>query len=409
MSLAERIKERARALGFDLVGITTPDPPPHAAFYTDWLAAGYHGNMGYLATRRAVERRKDPRGILPECKAIIAVAVNYYASPPPATPPTRPPGVLSPSFGDTRGQSDSPFPGATASAQWERAPGGEPRGRVARYAWGADYHDVLPRKLRELVAFIEAEAGHPVGHRIYTDTGPLLERDLAQRAGLGWIGKNTNLINPKIGSWLLLGEVLLDLALDPDPPFVPDQCGSCTRCIDACPTDAILEGRILDARRCISYHTIELKEAIPEEFRSAICDWLFGCDLCQEVCPWNVRFAEASRLQGAPVDLAPRPGQNSLALDDLLRLTDGNFRARFGDTCLARSKRRGLMRNAVVAAGNSGDEKILTLLAEAAETADDPMVREHAVWAMGQSSLKSVSLQCSVVSHQRPRLKTDGR
>ncbi|MBI3760875.1 MAG: tRNA epoxyqueuosine(34) reductase QueG, partial [Chloroflexi bacterium] len=237
MPLALRLKEYARELGFDLVGIAAPDHLPHAAFYRDWLAAGFHGQMHYLSTERAVERRSDPRVILPECKAIVVVGVNYWFPSPPH--PT---------------------------SLEERGKGGEGvTGRIARYAWGADYHDVLPRKLRELVAFVESEVGHAVEHRIYTDTGPLLERDLAQRAGLGWIGKNTMLINPRIGSWTLLGEILLDLDLEPDAPFEADRCGSCTRCLDACPTDAILDGRTLDARRCISYLTIELKGEMPED------------------------------------------------------------------------------------------------------------------------------------------------
>jgi epoxyqueuosine reductase len=321
MSIEAAIKDRARALGFDLAGITTPDPPPHLAFYAGWLQAGHHGEMGWLATERARARRADPRQILPECRSIVAVGVNYYWPAPAA-----------------------PHPAGAA-------------GRVARYAWGKDYHEVIPARLRELAAFIEAEAGRPVRHKIYTDTGPLLERDLAQRAGLGWIGKNTNLIHPGLGSWLLLGELLLDLALTPDAAFEADRCGTCTLCIEACPTGAILDGRLLDARRCISYHTIELKGEIPAEYHPAIGDWLFGCDICQEVCPWNARFAEAGAQAAPPVgaraDLAPRPGQSALALDEVEALTPEAFKQRFGDTPLSRTKAGGLRRNAQVVRGNA--------------------------------------------------------
>jgi len=329
MSLAHRIKAKAHDLGFDLAGITIPEPPPHARFYADWVQAGYHGEMAYLATARALECRQDPRAILPECRSIVVVGVNYYWTSPPAPAPP-------------------PSPAGTGGR-------GEIRGRVARYAWGADYHEVIPRKLEELARFVEAAAGRPVRHKVYTDTGPVLERDLAQRAGLGWIGKNTNLINPRIGSWVLLGELLLDLELEADPAFEADRCGSCTRCIEACPTDAILDGRVLDASRCISYHTIELKGDIPQEFHSAIGDWIFGCDICQEVCPWNVRFAEAAAratAKGARAELAPRPGQDSLGLGEVEKLTDAEFKERFGDTSLARPKRRGLERNAAIVRGN---------------------------------------------------------
>jgi epoxyqueuosine reductase len=195
-----------------------------------------------------------------------------------------------------------------------------------------------------------------VKSRIYTDTGPLMERDLAQRAGLGWIGKNTNLINPGAGSWLLLGEALLDLPLEPDAPFEADHCGTCTACIEACPTQAILDGRVLDARRCISYHTIELKGEVPPEFHPAIGEWLFGCDICQEVCPWNERFAEpaaaALPVAGARADLKPRPGQAAIPLDEIETMEAAGFRARFGDTPLSRAKLRGLKRNGKLVRGN---------------------------------------------------------
>ncbi|MEW6240290.1 MAG: tRNA epoxyqueuosine(34) reductase QueG, partial [Chloroflexota bacterium] len=231
-SLTRRIKDKAHRLGFTLAGVTTPDPPPHFPTFERWLSEGRHGSMNWLAAERSRQRRADPRLILPECKSILVLAVSYNA----------------------------PFPMGEGKGVRERGN----HGRIASYAWGGDYHLVLPHRLKALVAFIEEQAGGPVPNRWYTDTGPILERDLAQRAGLGWIGKNTCLIHPRAGSYFLLAEILLGLELEPDPPFETDHCGTCTRCLDACPTQCILPDRTLDARRCISYLTIELKDDIPE-------------------------------------------------------------------------------------------------------------------------------------------------
>ncbi|MFO3797403.1 MAG: tRNA epoxyqueuosine(34) reductase QueG, partial [Anaerolineales bacterium] len=244
LTLEQHIKKEARRLGFDLAGITTPDPPPHFEAFLRWLEAGRHGEMAYLAMPRSLERRADPRRILPECRSIIVLAMRYPASRPPATPTC---------------------------------------GQIASYAWGKDYHLVIEERLQALTEFIIAQIGHAVPYRYYTDTGPLLERDLAQRAGLGWIGKNGCLINPRYGSYFLLAEILLGLELAPDPPFPTDHCGHCTRCIQACPTHCILPDRTIDARRCLSYLTIENKGEIPEELRPQIGNWIFGCDICQEV------------------------------------------------------------------------------------------------------------------------------
>lgn len=224
MSLTGRIKNEARRLGFSRAGVTTADPPPHWLAYEHWLSLGRHGSMDYLAD----PRRADPHLVLPECRSILVLAASY-PSPPSAAP-----------IGST-----------------------PPTGRIAAYAWGRDYHTVFPERLKMLAAFIEKEVGRPIPHRWYTDTGPLLERDLAQRAGLGWIGRNTCLIHPKTGSYSLLAEILLGIELEPDTPFTADHCGSCTRCITACPTGCILPDRTLDARRCISYLTIENKNEIP--------------------------------------------------------------------------------------------------------------------------------------------------
>ena len=236
--LKQKIENKARQLGFILAGVTTPEPPPHISTFENWLAQGHHGTMNYLAEEPSRARRADPRAILPECKSIIVLATPYY-------PPL-----------------SSALSGAVGKVEAREA-----YGNVASYAWGNDYHDVLPARMQELVQFIEEQTGAPVKNRWYTDTGPILERDLAQRAGIGWIGKNTCLIHPKHGSYFLLSEILLALEIEPDLPFVTDHCGTCTRCIEACPTDCILPNRTIDASQCISYLTIELKEDIPIELR----------------------------------------------------------------------------------------------------------------------------------------------
>lgn len=333
MSLVDRLKSFAHSLGFAFVGLTTPEPPPHLAEYERWLANGYHGEMGYLDTERARQRRAAPLQILPTGKTVLVAALPYAA--------------------------------------------GNTHGPVAAYAQGDDYHDVIPPKLAQLVSWLESEVGHSIEHKIYTDTGPILERDLAQRAGLGWIGKNTMLINPKGGSYFLLGEVLLDLELQPDPPFVPDLCGTCTRCIQACPTDAILPDRVLDARRCISYLTIELKGSIPEDLRDKLGSWIFGCDICQAVCPWNVRFA----ANLAP-DPAFEPRHNLPDLPSELSLTSEQFNAKYKGSPIKRAKRKGYLRNVAVALGNSASGDAIQALENCLESETEPLIREHMEWAL---------------------------
>jgi len=334
-------------LGFALAGITSPDPPPHWSSFENWLALGRNGQMGYLAGERARERRRDPRRILPGCKSIVVLAARY------------------------------PDPGTAGVSGPAEAPTDDgPHGRVAAYAWGTDYHRVLPERMKALVAFIETRVGHPVAHREYTDTGPLLERDLAQRAGLGWIGRNTCLINPRLGSYFFLAEMLLDLELELDDPFRDDRCGSCTRCIDACPTQCILPDRTLDAGRCISYLTIELKESIPDDLRSRLGAWVFGCDVCQQVCPWN-RFAD-ERVDPA---FAPRPGVPAPALVSEIALTPEAFNRKFKDSPVQRAHRRGYRRNLAVALGNAGDPASVPALAHAAAD-PEPLVSESAAWAL---------------------------
>jgi epoxyqueuosine reductase len=337
--LKEKIKAKSRQLGFTLAGVTTPEPPLHYSTFENWLAQGHHGTMNYLAEERSRLRRANPREILPECKSILVLATPY-----------------SPHAPKTRGLE----------------------AEVASYAWGEDYHDVLPARMQELVQFIEEQVGGPVKNRWYTDTGPILERDLAQRAGIGWIGKNTCLINPKQGSYFLLSEILLDLDLEADPPFVTDHCGTCTRCIEACPTDCILPDRTLDASRCISYLTIELKEDIPTELREKIGNWVFGCDICQMVCPWNRFAVEGDPAFGNDPSASLRTPH---ALTDELAISAREFNKRFKKSPVKRAKRRGYLRNVAVALGNIGDMHTLPVLQNALNH-EEPMVREHARWAI---------------------------
>ena len=345
MSLTQQVKAEAKRLGFQLVGVTTSEPPPHLEVFEGWLRAGRHGEMGYLASERARQRRADPREILPECQSILVLGLRY---------PT-PESAL--------------VPGEVG-----------PHGLVAAYAWGEDYHGVLTTRMAALVGFLEAQVGASVPHRGYTDTGPLLERELAQRAGLGWIGKNTCLINPEGGSYYLLAELLLGIALEPDPPFIPDHCGSCQRCLEACPTSCILPDRTIDASRCISYLTIELKGTIPSDLRSQMGQWVFGCDICQHVCPWNQRFAAP---RGDPA-FAARPQVPKPLLTKELSLSAEDFNRKFINNPVRRAKRRGYLRNVCVALGNAGDPQALPALVEALESDPEGLVRAHTAWALGQ-------------------------
>ena len=336
-SLEDSVRAQAYGLGFDLVGITTLGSMETAPYFDAWLARGYAGDMHYLP--KWAHKRSDSRLPYEGVRSAIVVAMSYG--------------------------------------------GAEPPGPVARYARGDDYHDVLDAKLRELHAWIAAELGHDVRGRAYVDTGPLLERDLARRAGLGWFGKNTNLINPKLGSFFFLGALLLDLELEPDAPFDTDHCGTCTRCIDACPTHAIVEERVLDATRCISYLTIEAKGEIPAEFREAIGELIYGCDICQDVCPWNHKFARGlSEPPFAPRAALAGRDSRSLALE-LLAMSPPEFSAAFKGSPMKRAKLRGLRRNALVVLGNMGSEADVPALTIALED-PEPLVRSHSAWALGR-------------------------
>lgn len=299
-TLEDRIRAQGYGLGFDLVGITALGEMDTAPYFDAWLDRGFAGDMHYLPKWR--DKRRDSRMPYEGVRSAIVVAMNYG--------------------------------------------GREPSGPVARYARGDDYHDVMDVKLRALQRWLSAEVGREVRGRAYVDTGPLLERDLARRAGLGWFGKNTMLINPKLGSFFFLGALLVDVELASDEPFASDHCGTCTRCIEACPTGAIVEPRVLDATRCLSYLTIENKGEIPAEFHDAMGEMLYGCDICQEVCPWNESFARELR------EPAFRPRAAIAAKDartlaaDVLAMDDESYRAAFRKSPMKRAKREGLQRNA---------------------------------------------------------------
>ena len=305
---AAAVKRRALELGFTAAGIATLEPVPHADALDRWLDAGHAGTMRYIHQQAA--RRRDPARIFPAARVAVVTLTEYLHRTPGADPPANP----------------SPGP---------------PEARVAQYAWSTDYHRVLTARLERLAAVI-AETAPGAVSRCYVDAGPVPERELAQRAGLGWIGKNTMLIHPRRGSYTFIGVVLTDAELAPDTPFAADRCGTCRACLDACPTEAFPEPRVLDARRCISYLTIERRGELNGEERDRVAGWLFGCDVCQDVCPWNVRFAGVI----ADADLAPRP---ELAAPDLMELLDASpqsFDERYGDTAFARAGRAGMRRNA---------------------------------------------------------------
>ncbi len=311
--LEHRIKAQAYGLGFDLAGIAPLGIADSAGAFDDWLARGFAGDMAYLERRADV--RRDSRLPVPGATCAVVVGLDYG--------------------------------------------GREPAGPVARYARGDDYHDLMLGKLRALHAWIESQVGRAVHGKPYVDTGPVLERDLARRAGLGWLGKNTTLINPQFGSYFFIGSLFLALDLAADAPFAADHCGTCTRCLDACPTQAFTEAHVMDARRCISYLTIELRGEMPPDLRTPVGELVYGCDVCQEVCPWNEKF---SRRLADDSPFLPRPvvaGKNARTLaHDILAMDDDAFRTAFRGSPMKRAKRLGLERNAAVVLANLGDTGI---------------------------------------------------
>ena len=338
---AADVKRQALALGFDLCGIAPAAAHPELAFFRQWLDRGFAAEMDYL--ERSADRRMDVRRVVPSARTVISLGILY--------------------------NTDRPY--STENADRGRA-------AIARYAWGDDYHVLIGRRLDSLLAWLREEAGPGLEARAYVDTGPVQERVYAQQAGLGWIGKNTCLINPDVGSWVFLAEIICNLGLDVDTPTL-DHCGSCTRCLDSCPTGALVDAHVLDSTRCLSYLTIELKGAIPLEQRDAVGEHAYGCDICQEVCPWNI----ASTAHSSSSAWLPRSGLDSPRLIELWLRTDDELRALLKGSAMKRAGVRRFRRNLAVTLGNSGDPSAVdALAARPGETCDDPLVREHVTWAV---------------------------
>jgi epoxyqueuosine reductase len=363
-TLTTALKHEARRIGFDLVGIAPAVAPDGFHAFQQWLREDRAGEMAYLPDRETAY--EHPRHVLESVRSVVMLAANYHGEA----------GTRRTGFQPVRQQGiheSERADGRVGNPSYETVPA-----RVARYARGAeDYHDVLKRKLRELADFLH-DRRPGCRTRGVVDTAPLLERDFARLAGLGWFGKNTMLINKRLGSWLFLAALLTDVELDPDEPHETSHCGTCTRCLDACPTDAFPEPFVLDARRCIAYLNIELRGPVPVELREGMGDWLFGCDVCQEVCPWNRKSPTTSEPAFQPVaDLSPADAA------ELLRLDEAGFRERFRPTPLSRPRRSGLLRNAAIVLGNSGRRDAVPSLV-AALSDGDPVIRGAAAWALGQ-------------------------
>ena len=371
MLTRDAIKARARALGFDLCGIAPVDHHPELRFLPEWLQRGYAGAMTWM--EQTAGRRADVRAILPEAAAVIVTGTYYNTLPAERGPAEAGPHDLH------AAPRDSDAGDSSVGADFSRPA----IATIARYAWGDDYHRVLQARLDALLAWMQEESETPFEARAFVDGGPVQERVYAQYAGLGWIGKNTCLINPERGSWLFLGEILCTLPIEPDTQGL-EQCGSCTRCIEACPTGAIVEAGVLDANRCLSYLTIELRDGIPVEYRAALGTQVYGCDICQVVCPYN-------EAQPGSTDPAwqPRPGLDRPRLIDLWRQSDDELRGLVRGTAMTRAKLPGFRRNVAVAIGNSGDPDAVAALAVPypdRPSADDPMVQEHVDWALMKNS-----------------------
>ena len=333
----EKIERRAHELGFDGFGVADPELGEAGPRFQEWLDRGFDGTMAYM--KRGADKRLDLNQVLPGVRSVLCLRMNYFSAP------------KSLDFLKDRGTGD-----------------------ISNYAHHLDYHDVMTPRLQQLEETLLAEFPDCRTKR-YVDTGPVLEKPLAQKAGLGWIGKHTNLLTEGLGSWYFLAEILIDIEL-PRSREAEDHCGTCESCIDICPTRAIVAPYVLDSRKCISYLTIELKGVIPVEYRKAIGNRIYGCDDCQIVCPWN--------SYAVPTDEAVyQERQETRLLIDLMRLDDEGFRARFRKSPVKRIKRRGLLRNVAVALGNSGDPSAVPVLTEALQDAE-PLIRAHAVWALAE-------------------------
>ena len=353
--MKEAIRQQARELGFDDCRFTTADTPASAGQFQNWLAEKRHGEMAWL--ERTEAKRSDLQHVLAGARSVITLAVNYAQG------------------DECRVTCDELLP----SSDPRHSPPATRHAVIARYARFDDYHDVLGGRLKQLTGFVNQLGGAETHSLWHVDTGPLLERDFAQRAGIGFIGKHTNVISRRFGNWILLAEIVTTLELEPDAPE-KNHCGNCTRCIEACPTRAIAAPFQLDARLCISYLTIELKGPIPVALRPAIGNRIFGCDDCLAVCPWN-RFAREGQLMKdhAQPDLAAPD------LMELLQLDEAGFKSRFAGTPILRTKRRGWLRNVCVALGNVGDQSVLPALSRVAKDSE-PLIAEHARWAMERIS-----------------------
>jgi len=367
--LADRIKQRATESGFDLVGIAPAVTPTGYSSFLDWIDAGYAGEMQYIPNR--ADAYEHPKHVLESVKSVIMVGFNYFTVP-----------------------AES---GSTSQDQ-------KGLGRIARYAWGtADYHDVLRKRLKQLASVLHDEIPD-CKTRSVVDTAPLLERDFAQLAGLGWIGKNTLLLNKQHGSWFFLGALLTNVELTPDSPHETAHCGTCTRCLDVCPTNAFPEAGVLDARKCISYLTIELRDQpIPTELRTGVEDWLFGCDLCQDVCPWNSKATPSTEP-----DFQPREHLNPTDAAWLLTLDDEQFRAEFKNTPLDRPGRAGLLRTACIVLGNVGGEEHLPQL-RISLSDQEPLIRGAAAWAIGKlgGAVEQTVLQSRLQTEDNEQTKVE--
>ena len=360
VSIERQIRNQAAALGFTLCGFVRLSPLPREQFFSNWLAQGYAGQMAYLA--REPQRRIDPAIPFPQAKSVICLGYPYT--------PQRLPDI-----------------------DWRR----ELRGRIAGYAAGTDYHDIIQAKLKAFVAQLQATTSG-LWARPYVDTGPLFEREWAYRSGLGWFGKNTMLLHKGVGSWFFLAEILVDIELEGEG--IPQaHCGKCTRCLTDCPTGALEEGYILKAPLCISYLTIEHRGAIPHELRPKIGNWIFGCDVCQEVCPWNEKFSHPR--EDFLEELFP-------SLTELMTLNEASFRARFSRSAIRRTKRRGLLRNVAIALGNSGNPEAIDPLCNALHD-PEPLIRSHAAWALGQLQEKEarMALQQHLTREEDEQVKNE--
>lgn len=357
LALTLALKEEARREGFDLVGVCRADRPQRFDLFKEWLDAGYAGEMSYLPNR--AEAYEHPHHVLDGARSLVMLAMNYRTAEPAPTQPGH--------------------------------------GRVSRYAWGTtDYHDVIHERLKRLREFLlRREPQAKV--RGVVDTAPLLERDFGQLAGLGWTGKNTLLLNRELGSWFFLAALLTDLELTADEPHQTDHCGTCRACLDACPTDAFPQPYVLDATRCISYLTIELRSAMPDDLRSGVGDWLFGCDVCQDVCPWNHRVPRSDEPA-----FAPRDDMNAIDAVALFALDETTFRERFRQTPLWRSRRRGILRNAAIVLGNQPTPAALDALMGGLND-DEPLVRGASAWALGKYDQK----QARTALRERLEVETD--